>query len=250
MRATVVANWKMNPPSFAEARKLLEMTRRAGEEAKGVSLIVAPPSIYVRDLRAAYKGRKLLFAAQNAHAEPAGSYTGEISLAQMKDSKVTHVIVGHAERRAVGETNDEVRKKVAGALEIGLTPILCIGEMSRAADGGFYPFVRTQIIAALGGVSANKVNRVVVAYEPVWAIGSDKSMQPRDMHEMAIFIRKSIVEMHGQPGMSMKILYGGAIDETNASAMLSGGDVGGFLVGRASCDHRRFPALLQAIASL
>lgn len=250
MRATVVANWKMNPPSFAEAKKLLETTRRAGDEAKGVTVIVAPPSIYLRDLRAAYKGRKLLFAAQNAHAEASGSHTGEISMPQVKDTKATHVILGHAERRAQGETDEDIKKKVAAAIDLGLTPILCVGETSRTSDGDFYPFVRSQLTIALRDVAAAKIGRVVIAYEPVWAIGSDKPMQPRDMHQMAIFIRKSIVELHGQGGMHMKILYGGAIDETNAGDMLRGGDVDGLLVGRASCDHRRFPALLQAVASV
>jgi triosephosphate isomerase (TIM) len=250
MNSIVVANWKMNPPTFAEAKKLLETTRRAGEEARGVSVIVAPPSLFLRDLRASYKGRSLSFAAQNAHAEKSGSYTGEISMAQVKDARATHVIIGHAERRAMGETNDDVHKKIVSALDAGMIPILCVGETTRGSDGDFYPYVRQQLTSALCDVPSAKVSRIIIAYEPVWAIGADKPMRPRDMQEMAIFIRKTIVEIHGQSSMKIKILYGGSVDETNAGEMILGSDVHGLLVGRASTDHRRLPALLDALASL
>lgn len=250
MNSIFVANWKMNPPTFAEAKKLLETTRRAAEEARGVSVIVAPPSLFLRDLRTSYKGRSLTFAAQNAHAEKSGSYTGEISMAQVRDARATHCIVGHAERRKMGETNEDVKKKVIAALEAGLVPILCVGETVRSSDGDFYPFVREQLSSALHDVPATKVSKVIIAYEPVWAIGAEAAMQPRDMQEMAIFIRKTLVEMHGQSSMKAKILYGGSVDETNAGEMLIGGDVHGLLVGRASTDYRRLPALLDALAAV
>lgn len=250
MKYLIIANWKMNPVTYKEARKLLDSTRRATESAKKVALIVAPPSIYLRDLRDSYKGKRIAFAAQNAHFEKSGSFTGEISPAQIKDSKITHVILGHAERRAVGESDDLIKNKIIAALAGGLVPILCVGETKRNSDGDHYTFVRTQLTAALEDVPAAKVGGVVIAYEPVWAIGADKSMSPREMHEMAIFIRKMIVEMHGNVGMSMKILYGGAIDETNAAQMLTEGNVDGLLVGRASVEPARFKALIETVSEL
>lgn len=250
MKSIIVANWKMNPATFKEAKKLLDGTRKAAEAARNLSVIIAPPSVFLRELRHSYKGKRLAFAAQTAHFEKTGSYTGEISLAQIKDAKVGHVIVGHAERRAMGETNDDVRKKTAAAIEHKLTPIVCVGETTRNAEGEHYTFVRTQLLAALRDVPAAKIAHVLVAYEPVWAIGAPKPMSAREMHEMAIFIRKTAVEMHGQPGMQLRILYGGAIDETNAAQMLRDGDVNGLLVGRASTDAVKFTDLIEAAAEL
>lgn len=244
----IVANWKMNPATYKEARALLEATKRAAESAKKISIIVAPPSIYLRDLRASYKGKTISFAAQNSHFEKVGSYTGDISAAQIKDSKIPYAIIGHAERRAAGETDDIIRKKVAAALNEKIIPILCIGETKRNSEGDHYIAVRSQIVAALGDIPAAKVSQVIMAYEPVWAIGADKPMSEREMHEMAIFIRKTIVEMHGALGMNVKILYGGAIDETNAAHMLRDGDVNGLLVGRASTSAPKFKALIEAAA--
>lgn len=247
MKYLIVANWKMNPASYAEAKTLFDMTRKAAEAAKNVSLIVAPPAIFLRPLRAGYKGRSIAFAAQNAHAERTGSYTGEVSLSQIKDARATHVVIGHAERRAMGETDDDVRAKTTAALAQGMVPIVCVGEKSRNSDGDFYVRVREQLTAALRDVPPAKISRILVAYEPVWAIGAEKPMQARDMQAMAIFIRKTIVGTHGEGGMRVKILYGGSIDETNAGEMLRGGDVQGLLVGRASAAPFKIKALIEAV---
>ncbi len=250
MKYILVANWKMHPATYREAKRLLDVTKAAAESAKGVSVVVAPPSIYFRELRGAYKGKRLAFAAQTAHFENEGSHTGEVSPAQLKDSKAAYVIVGHAERRASGESDDDTRKKVHAVLESGMTPILCVGEKLRGQGGEHYTFVRGQLTAALREVPQTKIARVLIAYEPVWAIGGDRAMGPREMHEMAIFIRKTIVEMHGAQGMNMKILYGGSVDETNAATMLTEGEVSGLLVGRASANPYKIKALIEAIAEL
>lgn len=250
MRSIVVANWKMNPASFADARKLLDATRGAAESAKKVSVIVAPPSLYLRELRARYKGKRLTFAAQNAHFAKGGAFTGEVSMQEIRDARATHVIIGHAERRAMGETNEDVKEKIIAALDEKLIPILCIGETTRSSNGEHFEFVRKQLSSALRDLAPAKLSKVLMAYEPVWAIGATRPMSPRDMHEMAIFIRKQIVDMHGEIGMNMKILYGGSIDETNAGEMLMHGDVDGLLVGRASTDARKFAALLDALNTI
>lgn len=247
MKSIVVANWKMNPTTYRDAKRLLDATKKAAEAAKNVSLIVAPPSIFLRELRASYKGKRILFAAQSAHYEASGSFTGEMSQQQVKDAKCSAVLVGHAERRAAGETNDDVKKKVAAALENKLLPVLCIGEASRTQEGEHYTFVREQLTTVLRDIPAAKMPQIMIAYEPIWAIGASKPMSVREMHEMAIFIRKTIVEMHGSSGMNMKILYGGAIDETNAADMLREGDVNGLLVGRASTDPFKIKALIESV---
>lgn len=248
MKSLVVANWKMNPATLAEAQELFEATKKAADKARDVTVIVAPPSIFLYELYATYHGKRLVFGVQNAHAETNGSYTGEISLPQAQDAGATWVIVGHAERRAMGESNEDVRKKVAAALALKMTPVLCIGEKTRDTSGEHLAYVKTQMKTGLADVPATKLNKIVIAYEPVWAIGAEEAMKPHDMHEMAIFIRKTLFDMYGKPGLSVKVLYGGSIDETNAPTMLQNGDIQGLLVGRASANLTRLAALLNAIS--
>lgn len=240
----------MNPATMRDAKKLFEATKKSAEGQKNVSVIVAPPAIFLRELSAGYKGKRLGFAAQNAYFEPGGAFTGEISLTQMKDAKVSHVIIGHAERRALGEDNDEARKKVGATLAMKMTPILCVGERTRSNSGEHFELVREQLVVGFADVPQAKIAQVIVAYEPVWAIGGDKPMGPRDMHEMSIFIRKTVVDRYGAAGMNLKILYGGSVDETNASDMMEGGDVDGLLVGRVSTDPAKFAALLSVLGSI
>ncbi|HEY4487346.1 MAG TPA: triose-phosphate isomerase family protein [Candidatus Paceibacterota bacterium] len=243
----VVANWKMNPMTLRDAKKLFQMTKKMADAASNMSIIVAPPAIYLQPLTALYKGQKVQFAGQSAHEAASGPFTGEISIAQVKNAKARFLLVGHAERREHGETNEDTARKVSAALKEGIIPILCVGEARREQSGSHFTFVREQLRAALQSVEQNAVTKIIVAYEPVWAIGSEEAMSPRAMHEMAIFIRKTIVEMHGAKGYGVKILYGGAVSEKNAGAMLKEGDVVGLLVGRASINPKELAALLTAI---
>ncbi len=249
MKSILVANWKMNPATFREAKILFDATKKASDKAKNVQVIAAPPAIYLRELSKGYRG-KISFAVQNGFPEPSGAKTGEISYAMAKDARATYAIIGHAERRLMGETDEDVRKKVAGAIKQEITPILCIGEKSRGAGGDHFQFVRDQLRVGLGDVQANVLKKVIIAYEPVWAIGAAKPMTARDMHEMSIYIRKSIVETLGAEGMDVKILYGGSIDALSAPDMLKNGDVKGLLVGRASSDARAITALLESVANV
>ncbi len=247
MKAIVVANWKMNPATWRDAKKLFEAERKAAEGAKNSVVIIAPPAIYLRDLSSGYRGKKISFALQNAHAEAVGAHTGDISLAQGKDARASYVLIGHAERRELGETDDDVRKKVLAALALKMIPILCVGEKERTQSGAHFEVVRAQLRTTLAEVAPAALKNILVTYEPRWTIGKDTTMNPREMHEMSIFIRKCIVELSGDTGHSMKILYGGSVDEKNAVAMLQHGDVRGFLVGRASKNALEFAKLLQAI---
>ncbi len=248
MKSIVVANWKMNPATMREAKQLFDATRKAAESAKNVTLIVAPPAIFMRDLRARYKGKRLALAIQQASAEGSGAYTGDISLLQAKDAGAQYAIVGHSEQRAKGESNETAGKIVAAALVSGMTPILCVGERERSHNGEHFNVVKEQLRAAFADVEPSKVTKVLVAYEPVWAIGGEKTMNPRDMHEMAIFIRKTIVGIKGEAGMNVKILYGGATTESNALPMLQESGVQGLLVGHVSIDAFRFASLISSIS--
>ena len=248
MKALVVANWKMNPATLKEATKLFEATKKAVAISKGVSVIVAPPAIFLRQIAGMQRGSKAGLAVQNIHAEPAGSFTGETSIPQAHDAKATYAIVGHAERRAMGETNEEVGTKTAALLEARMTPILCVGEQTRTENGEHFGFVKEQLRTGLQHVSPAKIGKVIIAYEPVWAIGAAHPMASRDMHEMGIFIRKAVVEKYGSLGMNITILYGGSVEASSAPDILTNGDVKGFLVGRASVDAKAFAELLRALA--
>lgn len=210
--------------------------------------MVCPPAVFLRSLAIGQRAGRISFGAQNVHFEAQGSYTGEISVAQVKDAKAAYAIIGHAERRAMGETNYDVRKKVDAALVGGLTPIMCIGEKERGHGAEHFELAREQLRVGLSEDAGKRLSKIIIAYEPVWAIGATKAMEPRQMHEMAIFIRKTLVERFGEAGHSIKILYGGSVDGKNAGDMLRNGDVTGLLVGRVSVDSQAFSELLRACA--
>jgi len=247
MKSIIVANWKMKPASFREAKRLFDATKKVAEKCPAISLIVAPPALYLRDLASGYRGKRISFAIQNAHAEASGAYTGEISLAQARDAGASYVLVGHSERRAMGETDEDTQKKVSAALKAKMTPILCVGESLRAQGGEHFNIVAEQLRVGLRDVPPEKITKVILAYEPVWAIGGETTMSPRDMHTMAIFIRKTIVGIYGDVGHKVKILYGASVGEKNASAMVREAHVHGFIVGHVSTDAERFAALLKVI---
>src|SRR3989338_7899251 len=136
MKSIVIANWKMNPPTMREAKRLFDATRKAAESAKSMTLVVAPPAIFLRELRARYKGKRIAFAIQSASAEGSGAYTGDISLLQAKDAGAQYVIVGHSEQRAKGESNETAGKVVVAALVSGLIPVLCVGGRGGRPRGG------------------------------------------------------------------------------------------------------------------
>lgn len=248
VKPLIVANWKMNPPTRREAKKLLEATRKVASKMRNISVVVAPPAVYLSTLSKEVRGNKITFAAQNAHFETEGAHTGETSMRQIKDSGANYVLIGHSEVRARGETNDDTRKKVTVALSAKLTPVLCVGEVKRTTTGEYFNFISEQLSAGFSGVSQATLARVIVAYEPVWAIGGEQTMNPREMHEMTIFIRKTLIELHGPSGHKVKILYGGSANEENATQMLRDGNVDGLLVGHVSVDASRFTSLLRSLA--
>ncbi|MDO8481942.1 MAG: triose-phosphate isomerase [bacterium] len=247
MKSIVVANWKMNPPSFREAKKLFEATKKVAQMCPNASLIIAPPAIYLRELSASYRGTKISFAVQNAHFEASGARTGETSLAQAHDAGADYVLVGHSERRAMGETNEDTQRKVAASLSLKMVPILCIGEMNRLSSGEHFNMIAEQLLTGIKDVPPAKISKVIIAYEPVWAIGGETTMSPRDMHTMAIFIRKTIVGVYGDVGHKVRVLYGASVGEKNVTAMMRDGDVRGFIVGHVSTNAERFTALLRVL---
>ena len=245
----LVLNWKMYPETLTEAKAVFETIKKASARASGIDTIAAPPAFFLHAFAGNYKGRSIRFAAQNIHAEPHGAFTGEISASQAKSVGASYVIIGHAERRKAGETDDDVKKKVASALAAGLDPIICIGENSRDHEGSHLEVIKQQLAMGLADVPKSLAKRIVIAYEPVWAIGAEKPMDARTMHEMTIFIRKLLWEKFEKVALQIPILYGGAIlNEESAVAMVKESEVNGFLLGRMSIDKEKLPALYSALS--
>ena len=243
----IIANWKMNPPTIVGAKHLFQAAKSASERLKRIHIIVAPPSLFLRDMVKGYRGKKIGFAVQNVHHERQGSFTGEISASQAHDVGAGYAIVGHAERRALGERNSEVGQKMKLVLAEGMTAILCVGERERDQSGEYLAFVNEQLRSGLEHVTKKQLKNLIIAYEPVWAIGAKEAMKPRQMHEMAIFIRKFLNQQYGSVALSVPILYGGSVDAGNAAEMIIEGDVQGLLVGRASANAQTFTELLRSL---
>ncbi len=243
----VAANWKMNKTE-AEAesyfRRLLELV----PDAPDVDLVVFPPATLLYLARLHLGGSAVSWGAQNAYPEPAGAYTGEVSIAQIEDLGAKYVICGHSERRHIFKEDDSlIGRKVRAALERGIVPILCVGELLDERQAGrAWQVVEGQLAAALAGVELTSPEELVVAYEPVWAIGTGVPARPEDAQEMAGRIRNWLRDRFGELGEGVRIQYGGSVKPENARDFLTLPDIDGALVGGASLDPDKFWTIAQA----
>jgi triosephosphate isomerase len=245
----IVGNWKMNPRTITEARKIFSAVKKASVTFKKTDIVMCPPSVFLGDLARDAAGGKFSLGAQNLHFEKEGAFTGEVNSGMLLSLKAKYVILGHSERREMGETNEFIAKKVYAALEAGLFVILCVGEKERDEECTYLETLKSQIEASLAGIPKQMLSHLVLAYEPVWAIGAKAKgvVLPPDLLETIIFIRKVLSELYDQPSAhAMKILYGGSADEKNAGSFLNEGGAAGLLVGRASLDPKKFIAIIKA----
>lgn len=248
MKRLIVANWKMHPTRFADAKKLFLAIKKTASTLQGVQTVIAPPSVFLARLSALYKGHRIAFSSQDTFWENEGSFTGEVGALMLKDSGATYVIVGHSERRALGDTNKRVEKKVLSACQAKLSVILCIGEPERNHNSGAHlDFLKEQITTALSGISQKELSNIIVAYEPIWAIGKsdEDAMKPHELHETVLFIKKVIAEKHGKSfAMKVPVLYGGSVESKNTQSLLTEGEVDGLLVGHASLEAKHFSEII------
>ena len=236
----------MNPGTAAEARALFLATRRAAAAARRVSVVICPPFPFLSLFSRLVNG-VISLGAQNSFWRNGGAYTGEVSPEMLKDAGVSLVLVGHSERRSRGETDDIISRKAQAIVREGLTAVVCVGEKSRDEEGDFFTSLREQIRTSFSKVQRRYLSDVVVAYEPLWAIGKNwrEAASPEAVREAAIFIRKTLVDMFGDVGAEVPVLYGGSVGPENAEALLRGGDITGFLVGHESLDPEAFSFLIQ-----
>ena len=250
-RPLIAGNWKMNL-NHLEANLLVQKLAASLTEKQltEVETVVLPPFTDLRTVQTAVDGDKLLlgYGAQDLSPHASGAYTGDISGAMLAKLGCTYVVVGHSERRAYhGEDDVVVNAKVKAALTHGLTPILCVGEgLDIREQGTHVAHCSDQLDGALKGLSAEDVTKVVVAYEPVWAIGTGKTATPEDAQEVCGEVRKRLAESFGQDTAdAVRILYGGSVKSSNVAAIMAKPDVDGALVGGASLDAEEFAKICR-----
>lgn len=249
----VVGNWKMYPNTLAEAKKIIETVKKNIGKRPRVKVVICPPALFVAPMVTLTKNSPMTIGAQNTFMFNEGAYTGETSPSALAKLGVTHVILGHSERRALGETDAVVAQKVRAALCNKLTVILCVGEHVRDDVGAYFTEVGKELRASLVGFPKKGTKRLVIAYEPIWAIGAKAlaAATPKDFREMSIFIRRNLVDHFGKKaGFGVPILYGGSLDERNVEGFLQASGAAGFLVGRASLDPRKFSAIVGFAAHI
>ncbi len=248
-RKTIIAgNWKMNK-TLAETKTFIQQMKPISSKAKWCDVVLCVPFTALPVAIKAAKGTKIDIAAQNCHFAEQGAYTGEVSCAMLAELGVKYVIIGHSERRQYfGETDSAVNQKVRAALEVGLRPIVCVGESLEMREMGVtLDVVRTQIKSAVSGVPVNQLRRVVVAYEPIWAIGTGKTATAEQAGEVGEAIRECLRHMYGaRAARSVSILYGGSMNPKNATELLSQPDVDGGLIGGASLEVASLQTIIEA----
>ena len=250
MRDLIVAgNWKMNGSQQFVGEMLSALNK--ADFSGSVKAVVFPPSVYLHE--AIQQAKAVKVGAQNLYYEKSGAYTGELSASMISDVGCEYVILGHSERRAVfGEDDLLVAKKVAATLENHLTPILCVGETLEDRDGGKYSdVITTQVKVGLSLLSTEQISNVVIAYEPVWAIGTGKTASPLQAQEVHELIRNLVTELAGKEvSNNMSVLYGGSVNAANAQELFSQPDIDGGLVGGASLKVDEFLAICSAAAEV
>jgi len=247
MRTKIVAgNWKMNKTATEASALIADIRKELNDGNIAVEVVVCPPFTDLKAAADALKGSKIGLGAQNMHWEANGAYTGEISASMLKDLGVKYVIIGHSERRQYfAETDETVNKKTKAAIAAGLIPLVCIGETLKEREGGkMEEVIVTQTKKGLEGVD---LSTVVIAYEPVWAIGTGLTATPAQAQDVHALIRKTLTEMVGAAiANTVRIQYGGSMKPDNAKELMSCPDIDGGLIGGAALKGDSFAAIVKA----
>ncbi|MDD5033009.1 MAG: triose-phosphate isomerase [Candidatus Pacebacteria bacterium] len=256
MKNLIVANWKMNPDSAEDAEYLFDGILKSAPKLKNTEIIICPPFAYLDRLSQKSKIKngkvKTYLGAQDVFWENKGAFTGEISPKMLKKIGANYVIIGHSERRKnFVETDEMINKKIKAALKSGLKVIFCVGEFERDEKGEYLKFVKNEVLEGLKGIPRALTKNLTLAYEPVWAISSNKGARPdtpEELLQMIIYIRRILFFRFGRKiYKDTPVLYGGSVDENNAKNFIEKGQAQGLLVGRASLSAKSFVELLKSI---
>jgi len=246
----IVANWKAYVEDARKAKKLFAISKRLARTSD-CNIVLAPPAPLLGAFAMNNKSA-VAFCAQDISATTGGATTGEATAAAYAAAGATYTILGHSERRARGDTDHVITEKLARAFAQGLTPILCIGEQERDGEGRYLSSLREQLTAALTPLTMKERAKIIVAYEPLWAIGKTSAfaITPHDLNEMVLYIRKVLSELlSGKNASHSLVLYGGAVEPDGIRALAAGSSVDGFLVGHASVDPTTFSELIKQLSS-
>ncbi|MDR0521299.1 MAG: triose-phosphate isomerase [Planctomycetaceae bacterium] len=247
-RIFIAGNWKMNL-TLSASLELAEGLKKAAAGISNADIAVCPPAVYVQAVAAVLKGTAVGVGAQNVYFEKEGAFTGEISANMLKDIGCRYVILGHSERRNIlGESSEQVNLKVKAALAAGLVPIVCVGELLKEREAGTTEdVVRRQFDGSFSGIAAKEMENCVIAYEPVWAIGTGKVATPEQAEEVHAAIRKMIEKNYSKEvAEKVRIQYGGSVNDKNAAEILAKPNVDGALVGGASLKVEPFLGILKS----
>jgi triosephosphate isomerase len=248
MRKPIIAgNWKMNK-TLTEAKSFAEEVKSLVPAPDQVESVICAPALFLQSLVETVKGSNVKIGAQNMHFEESGAFTGEISPKALSDIGVQYVIIGHSERREMfNETDESVNKKALAAFNYNLTPIVCCGEtLEQRENGETMSLVGSQIEKALAGLTDEQVKQTVIAYEPIWAIGTGKSSTAEDANEVCAHIRQVIAQQFSQEiADAVRIQYGGSVKPGNIKEYMAQPDIDGALVGGASLEAQSFLQLLE-----
>jgi triosephosphate isomerase len=250
MKKLIVANWKMNPVNREKARKLLNSLKKRLTNIKKAEIVICPPFVYLPILAEGSFFKTFKLGAQDCFWKTEGPFTGEVSPGMLKDLRVSYVIVGHSERRkTLSETDEMISEKVSGVLKAGLYPLLCVGETKKEREKGrTFEVLRRQIKIGLKKVKKTEIKKVVIAYEPVWAIGTGEHCRVKEATEAVLFFKKTIISLFGRRARDVKVLYGGSVNSKNSSDYLKEPWIDGLLLGRASLDALEFAKILKNVS--
>ena len=235
----------MAPATLAEAKKLVTNTTKVATKLKKTTAVIAPAFVHIANF--SKKKSKILWGAQDVCEKSEGAITGEVSVKMLKDLNVEFVIIGHSNRRMMGESNELIAKKVVTTLAEGLKPVLCIGETVRDNDGEYLNELKTQLLECISQVKRGDMLDLVIAYEPVSAIGATEPLNSHDIHTSVLYIRKVLADHFSKDlALAAMVLYGGTVNSENAGEIIKNGGVDGLLIGRASLSNE-FGELLKAV---
>ena len=249
MKSLVVGNWKLYINSLTEGKKLLQGIDKKFPRGNKALVVVCPQVSLAVGLKNGYGGRRIAFGTQDVSYDSEGAHTGSVSPISLKSSGLEYVIVGHAEMRALGDTDETVSKKAVAALAAKLHPIICVGEPKRDTEGSHFVYLAKNVTQSLARVDGLSASRLTVAYDPQWAIGESEPPAPRVISEGIIFIRKTLADMWGrEAALKTRIIYGGSVNAESAETLVREAHVQGFLVGRASTEPENFAAIIKAFS--
>ncbi len=246
MKKIVIGNWKLNPSTLEEAERIIKLLTR--KPVPSVTAVICPPAVFLS--RFTHKKSHIAFGIQTLSHETSGAFTGEISATQAKSVGASVAIIGHSERRAMGESNELVSRKVFSSLKAGLTTVVCVGEKERDVHGHYLSYLKAQIDESLALVPKTLSKQLIIAYEPLYAISGagHSALLPEELEQTVLFVRKVLHDLFGKKAVTTPILYGGSVDPINISALVKSGGVDGFLVGKESLRPEHFLSILRAVS--